>query len=79
MNENDYIAEYVREKHPSVLGLDYTIWKFKRSMIQAATEMTKIFKQISPEELRKALQESEAEDERTDIDTDIRTAEEQTE
>ena len=26
MTENDYIAEYVREKHPSILGFDFCMW-----------------------------------------------------
>ena len=26
-SENDYIAEYIKEKHPSLLGADYAFWK----------------------------------------------------
>ena len=27
MTENDYIAEYVKEKYSSILGVDFAIWK----------------------------------------------------
>ena len=32
MSENDYIAEYIREKYPKLLGMDYTVWKMGRLM-----------------------------------------------
>lgn len=32
MRENDYIAEYIKEKYPELLGMDYTIWKMGRLM-----------------------------------------------
>ena len=62
MNENDYIAEYVREKYPQIIGLDFVFWKFKRLMIQAASDFINVFRQIPPEEIRKAMQESEVEE-----------------
>lgn len=33
-SENDYIAEYVREKHPSILGADYALWKIGKFVVQ---------------------------------------------
>lgn len=30
MSENDYIAEYIKEKYPKLLGMDYTVWKMGR-------------------------------------------------
>ena len=62
MNENDYIAEYVREKYPTILGLDFAFWKFERLIAQAARDITDAFRQIPPEEIRKAMQESEEEE-----------------
>lgn len=62
MNENDYIAEYVREKYPTILGLDFAFWKFKRLIAQAARDITDASRQIPPEEIRKAMQESEEEE-----------------
>jgi len=62
MNENDYIAEYVREKYPTILGLDFAFWKFKQFMVQAARDIINVSRQIPPEEIRKAMQESEVEE-----------------
>lgn len=30
MTENDYIAEYVKEKCPQILGADYELWVFAK-------------------------------------------------
>ena len=30
MTENDYIAEYVKEKCPQILGVDYKLWVFAK-------------------------------------------------
>ena len=27
MTDNDYIAEYVKEKHNGLLGFDFAVWK----------------------------------------------------
>ena len=32
MSENDYIAEYVREKHPKLLGIGYAFWRFNQEI-----------------------------------------------
>ena len=32
MTENDYVAEYIREKYPRLLGIDFTIWKTRRAL-----------------------------------------------
>lgn len=37
MTDNDYIAEYVREKYPSILGVDFGLWKAVK-MVRAAIE-----------------------------------------
>ncbi len=70
MNENDYIAEYVREKYPSILGVDFAFWKFKRLIAQAANDIIGVFRAIPPEEIKKAMQEDKEmegnEDERSD-------------
>lgn len=31
-SENDYIAEYVKEKMPEILGVDYSLWKFNKNL-----------------------------------------------
>ena len=40
MTENDYIAEYIREKYPKLLGMDYTCWKIARSISVAITRVS---------------------------------------
>lgn len=30
MTDNDYIAEYVKEKHNGLLGFDFAVWKMAR-------------------------------------------------
>lgn len=49
MKENDYIAEYVKERHPNILGADYGLWKTGRmianigkGIISASEAMAKI-------------------------------------
>ena len=59
MNENDYIAEYVKENHPSILGVDFAIWKFKRQIAHFAKSIVDVFRQIPTEELRKMIEEEE--------------------
>ena len=44
MTENDYIAEYVKERHPSILGVDYVIWKSVRLVADACRGIAEIFK-----------------------------------
>lgn len=34
MTENDYIAEYVKERHPGILGFDYAMWRAVRMAIK---------------------------------------------
>lgn len=32
MTENDYIAEYIKEKFPQLLGVDFGFWKISRKI-----------------------------------------------
>ena len=32
MTENDYIAEYVKERHPGILSFDYAVWRLFRAI-----------------------------------------------
>ena len=41
MTENDYIAEYVKERHPGILGLDYAMWRFGRTAIKIGQSLEK--------------------------------------
>ena len=58
MSENDYIAEYIKEKYPRLLGVDFAIWKFGRAIQTMAQEIVDIFKGMTPEEREEALKEA---------------------
>lgn len=46
MRENDYIAEYIKEKYPELLGMDYVIWKMVRLMRDAIGKVVDAFSSI---------------------------------
>lgn len=35
MTENDYIAEYVKERYPQLLNIDFAMWKAGRTVGEA--------------------------------------------
>lgn len=40
MTENDYIAEYVKERCPELLNtVDFSLWKFRRALNEAIDEL----------------------------------------
>ena len=43
MSENDYIAEYVKENAPYILGFDYHIWRARRGLTDAAKRIADVF------------------------------------
>ena len=45
-SENDYIAEYVREKHPSILGADYALWKIGKIGADFIVQFVDVIKNI---------------------------------
>lgn len=47
MSENDYIAEYVKQKHPNILGIDFAIWKIAETFKNGIKAMGKII-QVTP-------------------------------
>ena len=63
-SENDYIAEYVREKHPSILGADYALWKIGKIGADFITQFVDAIKNI---DWPKALQEMGSKDEEEEI------------
>ena len=46
MRENDYIAEFIKEKYPKLLGMDYTVWKMGRLLGDAIGKVADAFKSI---------------------------------
>lgn len=66
MTQNDYIAEYIKEKHPSLLGADFAIWKLGRTFAEAAKNITNSLKRVDWSEITQKLneiKETEGEDE----------------
>lgn len=41
MSDNDYIAEYIKEKYPTLLGLDFAMWKLSKRFSEAVIDMCK--------------------------------------
>ena len=60
MTDNDYIAEYVKEKHNGLLGFDFAMWKMARKLCEAGQAIVDIF---SDPEFKKALEEAQEEKE----------------
>lgn len=44
--ENDYIAEYIKEKHPELLGLDFALWKIGRMLCEAMAPIVEAIKEV---------------------------------
>jgi hypothetical protein len=57
MTENDYIAEYVKERHPGILTFDYALWRLARSISTFGVAMKDIISKLSAEDLEKMAQE----------------------
>ena len=57
MTENDYIAEYVKEKHPGLLGFNYIMWKLPKILVNAFSDLGKALRESSPEEIRQFYEE----------------------
>ena len=58
MSENDYIAEYIKEKYPRLLGVEFAFWKCGRVIQTMGQEIVEAFKNMAPEEREEALRES---------------------
>ena len=70
MTENDYIAEYIKEKYPQLLGVDFGLWKFGRQISNAARTLGEAFSKIDYNLLREQMEKSESD--LDDTQTDIR-------
>lgn len=59
MTENDYIAEYVKERCPSVLGADYAVWRLGRGLVEFANTIREVIRNTPPEEVRRIMGKGE--------------------
>lgn len=64
MSENDYIAEYIKERFPNLLGADYGWWKVKRVAYESMKTIGAIFSNFGDEMIR---EESETQENEEDI------------
>lgn len=63
MKENDYIAEYVRERRPEIItSFDFVGWKMCRIMQNAVKDIANAFKNVDITELCKAAAGDEIRD-----------------
>lgn len=58
MTQNDYIAEYIKERHPSLLGTDFAIWKLGRVCAEASKNIIDTFRLIDWSEITQNLTKS---------------------
>ena len=58
MSENDYIAEYIKEKYPRLLGVEFAFWKCGRAIQTMGQEIIEAFKNMTLEEREEALREA---------------------
>ena len=63
MTENDYIAEYVKAKHPGLLGFDFALWKGTKKLIEIGRNLTNILSSMSEEDIKKYIEDQENEEE----------------
>lgn len=57
MTENDYIAEFVKEKHPYILGVDYGLWKMVKILTEGIKQAVEIINGHSYEEIKDCLED----------------------
>ena len=68
MTENDYIAEYIRERHGDLLGFEYAMQRVNRSAREYALRLASIFKNVDyskgvvTKETKEIMADSEEED-----------------
>ena len=61
-SENDYIAEYVREKHPSILGADYALWKIGKIGADFIAQFVDVMKNIDWSQALQAIENKDEEE-----------------
>lgn len=59
--DNDYIAEYIRERHPSLLGTDYAFWKFSKMAKEAMEKIADSLKDMDWKEIAKIIEKERSE------------------
>lgn len=63
MTENDYIAEYVKERHPGILSLDYAAWRLARAISEFGVHVREVISRMPAEDLQRMVEQEDEEDE----------------
>jgi hypothetical protein len=70
MTENDYIAEYVKERHPNILGADYGLWKTGRMIANVGKGIILAFRGLEQEDIDKFYDDDDEDDDFLDDEED---------
>ena len=62
MTENDYIAEYIKERHPDILGINFAVWKLQRQLLDTAQNIVQVFQSDEFMQVLRNAAESEGKD-----------------
>ena len=62
MSTNDYIAEYIKERHPNILGMEFTVWKMVKMFRNGIEVVAKALKAVSDVELEDEPEEDPEDD-----------------
>ena len=46
MTDNDYIAEYIKENYPTLLGLDFALWKMGKITFNVGRKIVEVFNNV---------------------------------
>lgn len=69
--DNDYIAEYIRERHPSLLGADFALWKLAKMAKEAMEKIADSLKDMDWKEIAEIIEKGEGDnDEKRAINDD---------
>ena len=63
MTENDYIAEYVRERHPGILSIDYAAWRLARAIREFGVSMREVISRMPSGDLQSMAEQEDEESE----------------
>lgn len=76
MTENDYIAEYIKERYPQLLGLDYALWRASKVAREYVQRLASIFENV---DLSKIVTTKETEETKTESEVKEEEVEEESE
>lgn len=63
MSENDYIAEYIKEKHRGLLGVDFALWRISRMAMDFVWGFSDVMGSIPADQMVKILEAFQDENE----------------